>query len=232
MAFLPSGDIATGCVDINECKESPCDANAQCANSIGSYTCTCCNGYSGDGDTCEDINECNAAMSGRKRNPVTSMPIVSIKTVLSTVNIILDTLEMVLNMLISTNVSKVVTTVILMLLVPIPSVVGLALVIPDTMVTVLVVLILTNVSPTHVALMAIAVTMMDHTPALVRTVSTVMVKYSQTSTSVLQLMPVMPMQPVPMAVVSTAAHVTVASPVTVWPVLTMMNVHSEQTTAM
>ena len=68
--LLPSGDIATGCVDINECNESPCDANAQCANSIGSYTCTCCNGYSGDGHTCEDINECNAAMSGRKRRDI------------------------------------------------------------------------------------------------------------------------------------------------------------------
>ena len=75
------------------------------------------------------------------------MPIVSIKTVLSTVNATLNILEMVLNVLISTNVSTVATTVMQMLPVPMPSVLGLAQVIPDMMVTVLVVLILTNVRP-------------------------------------------------------------------------------------
>ena len=39
--------------DINECVEqSPCDQNAQCTNSIGSFTCACNNGYRGDGLTC------------------------------------------------------------------------------------------------------------------------------------------------------------------------------------
>ena len=39
--------------DIDECQEeSPCDSNAQCTNSIGSFTCVCNEGYSGDGRTC------------------------------------------------------------------------------------------------------------------------------------------------------------------------------------
>ncbi len=41
-------------LDIDECgtANSPCDANAVCANTIGGYTCTCNSGYSGDGQTC------------------------------------------------------------------------------------------------------------------------------------------------------------------------------------
>ena len=39
--------------DIDECQEqSPCDSNAQCTNTIGSFTCVCNEGYSGDGRTC------------------------------------------------------------------------------------------------------------------------------------------------------------------------------------
>ena len=39
--------------DINECEgPSPCDENAQCANTIGSFTCACNEGYGGDGMTC------------------------------------------------------------------------------------------------------------------------------------------------------------------------------------
>ncbi|XP_072017144.1 lactadherin-like [Amphiura filiformis] len=44
---------------INECAESSptpnCDANAACANTIGSYTCECNAGYRGDGVTCSEI---------------------------------------------------------------------------------------------------------------------------------------------------------------------------------
>ena len=70
--MLPTGETATGCVNINECNESPCDTNAQCADSVDSYTCTCCNGYTGDGHSCVDINECDAALSneGRKRRDI------------------------------------------------------------------------------------------------------------------------------------------------------------------
>ena len=45
--------------DIDECStESVCDENAECLDTPGSYTCTCHSGYTGDGDTCLDIDEC------------------------------------------------------------------------------------------------------------------------------------------------------------------------------
>ena len=37
----------------------PCDVDATCMNSIVSYSCKCNIGYSGDGLSCTDINECN-----------------------------------------------------------------------------------------------------------------------------------------------------------------------------
>ena len=40
-------------VDTDECLTlSPCHANATCINTEGSYTCSCNNGYSGDGVLC------------------------------------------------------------------------------------------------------------------------------------------------------------------------------------
>ena len=86
-------------------------------------------GYFDDDLAREDINECNACLVANVISEVTSfqpnhfmpMPIVSIKTVLSTVNATLNILEMVLNVLISTNVSTVATTVMQMLPVPMPS---------------------------------------------------------------------------------------------------------------
>ena len=53
-------------IDIDECKGlSLCDGNAQCTNTIGSFTCACNEGYSGNGMTCtgqnfnaEDSNLC------------------------------------------------------------------------------------------------------------------------------------------------------------------------------
>ena len=40
--------------DIDECSadSSPCDENADCTNSDGSYSCTCKQGFTGDGATC------------------------------------------------------------------------------------------------------------------------------------------------------------------------------------
>ena len=39
-------------LDVNECLTTPCDANAVCTNTLGSFTCVCNPGYSGDGLTC------------------------------------------------------------------------------------------------------------------------------------------------------------------------------------
>ena len=51
----------TTCTDINECNNESqlCPNNATCTNTIGSYICSCNSGYTGDGKTCSDINECH-----------------------------------------------------------------------------------------------------------------------------------------------------------------------------
>ena len=43
--------------DINECDlgTDNCSSNGFCNDTIGSYDCTCSNGYSGDGFTCEGM---------------------------------------------------------------------------------------------------------------------------------------------------------------------------------
>ena len=40
------------------CFTKPCDVNAECTNTIGSYFCTCRYGFSGNGTICDDIDEC------------------------------------------------------------------------------------------------------------------------------------------------------------------------------
>lgn len=51
--------------DINECKRKnpPCHAQATCTNLPGTFNCSCNVGYTGDGFTCADINECDSADS-------------------------------------------------------------------------------------------------------------------------------------------------------------------------
>lgn len=54
-AFLP---LLCWCIypsfpDINECLLNPCHVNATCVDTIGSATCQCKNGFSGDGITCQ-----------------------------------------------------------------------------------------------------------------------------------------------------------------------------------
>ena len=45
--------------DIDECSadSSPCDLNADCTNSDGSYSCACKQGFTGDGSKCEGTRE-------------------------------------------------------------------------------------------------------------------------------------------------------------------------------
>ena len=39
-------------LDINECDGNPCDMNATCDNTVGSFTCICIDGFTGNGITC------------------------------------------------------------------------------------------------------------------------------------------------------------------------------------
>ena len=41
--------------DDAECATTPCDSNASCSNSDGSYSCTCNTGYTGDGQICQMV---------------------------------------------------------------------------------------------------------------------------------------------------------------------------------
>ena len=53
------------CSDVNECESSPCDMNASCSNTEGSFSCECNSGYQGSGFMCTDVNEC-ATRLGQK----------------------------------------------------------------------------------------------------------------------------------------------------------------------
>ncbi|CAB4032570.1 uromodulin-like, partial, partial [Paramuricea clavata] len=46
--------------DYDECAQNThtCDQNADCINTVGSYTCQCRSGYTGDGHICTDYDEC------------------------------------------------------------------------------------------------------------------------------------------------------------------------------
>ncbi|XP_073251813.1 uncharacterized protein [Porites lutea] len=46
--------------DDDECLKTPpvCDINANCKNTLGSYLCSCKEGFKGDGKTCQDEDEC------------------------------------------------------------------------------------------------------------------------------------------------------------------------------
>ena len=46
--------ILSPCTDVDECTSGThnCDANAMCTNTIGSFSCKCNAGFTGNGQTC------------------------------------------------------------------------------------------------------------------------------------------------------------------------------------
>lgn len=47
--------------DINECTTNPCGENAECKDTVGSFSCLCKEGFTGDPlKKCHDIDECSA----------------------------------------------------------------------------------------------------------------------------------------------------------------------------
>ncbi len=61
--------IPDGCNDVNECTNTPglCGAGT-CNNTPGSYSCTCQAGFSFNGTTCVDINECTTNIAALKHD--------------------------------------------------------------------------------------------------------------------------------------------------------------------
>jgi hypothetical protein len=55
----------SNCVDVDECQTNNGGCSHLCSNSIGSFACNCLTGYelSVDKRTCQDVNECNQAVS-------------------------------------------------------------------------------------------------------------------------------------------------------------------------
>ena len=47
--------------DDNECSFRPCDVFGACTNTLGSYFCSCNQGYTGDGTTCKGITNVDRA---------------------------------------------------------------------------------------------------------------------------------------------------------------------------
>ena len=56
--FIMRLDILENSIlDIDECTadSSPCDENANCTNTVGSYNCICKQGFSGNGTICQGM---------------------------------------------------------------------------------------------------------------------------------------------------------------------------------
>lgn len=77
----PATQAPTPAPDTNECTRGThnCNANAQCTNTVGSFTCACNSGFSGNGVTCTantpppggDVNECTAGTHNCARGTAT-----------------------------------------------------------------------------------------------------------------------------------------------------------------
>ncbi|XP_022805413.1 signal peptide, CUB and EGF-like domain-containing protein 2, partial [Stylophora pistillata] len=57
-------------LEIDECADriNPCDVYAECNNTLGSYNCTCKDGFHGNGTYCSDSNECSEGTHGCDMN--------------------------------------------------------------------------------------------------------------------------------------------------------------------
>jgi hypothetical protein len=53
-------------LDVNECSEGThtCDKNADCSNTVGSFTCQCRNGFTGSGQACTGKLETHIIANG------------------------------------------------------------------------------------------------------------------------------------------------------------------------
>ncbi|XP_073235245.1 uncharacterized protein [Porites lutea] len=63
VAIFPSSSLhlSSSSVGVNHCLSNPCDENAVCENTAESYICVCKNGFTGNGQSCQEINECDSS---------------------------------------------------------------------------------------------------------------------------------------------------------------------------
>ncbi len=59
--YAKQNNNSLDCLDIDECSNNldNCDSHASCTNTLGSFTCTCSHGYTGNGVTCTPVDACN-----------------------------------------------------------------------------------------------------------------------------------------------------------------------------
>lgn len=67
ISFISPGDVFEFIV-IDECDAYPCDTIASCSNFDGGFECACPAGYTGDGVSCDDIDECTAGTDNCSAN--------------------------------------------------------------------------------------------------------------------------------------------------------------------